>query len=1247
MKRHISIFSFLLSAFVAVGGTALIAEGAQQRITAYTQLGNETPVVDTSVVSPGLYSVYDTAPTKCTFTATLKPGTKAIGWKWTQSLDHLGKPSDWKEPTAAQPHIAVSDDNLKLTWSYESTTPSYVLFQYQYITYNVKYDANGGSPTPQTVSGKVYNESFNLAEEAPTKTGYTFSKWKAETNGSLFDAGASVSGADLCPDDWHKDGETVTLRAQWNAKPYAVTYQSENCTLTSQPSPGTYDQPLSIAWTKDADVGEKTTVTVYDGKDGTTQIKSVETTGTTFEFVMSSLGKYYESVDIKVACTKNVRHDLMLKKDVGVKAITWKTNDCAWVRSETDVNLPGLLASTTWEVKVEETDVERGYDGPGPDSGTMSVDVTRELKGTPRPYIVDYDLQEGTKKSGGNYPANATFDSSFSVSAPTKTDRTFLGWIVVPDKDDLTCAKWGKSSDDVTHEVLPDTPCANGATGDVFFKNLTSIKGEKIWLKAKWSGLTHTIAVTTDPKDAGSASGGGEIEEGATATLTATPNDGYSFCCWTNGNEVVSTDNPWTFTVTADATYTAVFTGNVYTVKFQNSGEKKAPTKQVTFGQPYGNLPVYTDDELVLDGWYTEDEGHGAKILPTTTVTEARNHDLYAYWVEKTEFTGTFIDPSGTNKTVVVEGLTKGQPVPADKVPDFKRTGYWFNGWNPALPETVSGNFTTYAQWMSLADVLDCPDSGLVFTIQGKWEVRFGADSAKGGSWMQLDNDPGSSHIRTSISKPGTLIFHYKGNNMQVKVGDEPSQSLPPALNWTEASVVITEASAENPVDVDFSCPEQHFSASSLDWVIWMPGVLPTYHEVTFKDPSGTFTNETQSVKDGESAIAPNWETNKFELLAWDADYSKVVNDLNVNAVWTCRVEFVDHEPGNTNLPVTNRTEWGGSVSSPTFTPPAGKNFGGWDPAVPEAIESNMTCVAVWTAKPVYTVSYVYEQTTNKVTKTEGETINLAGATFTQEGYTQKAWSSLEDGSSRDYEFNVPYSDDADLVLYPYWEKDVVVDPIAEALDCPDSGLTFTAAGGWSVFTNSAFAKVGDSCMSNSTAGATLTTTIKGPGTLSFWWKAAASVRGNTRLLVTVGGDESHPLLDETLRNRQPDWCVVSNRIEVADGGIELKFDCKAVDMFCAIDGLVWTPDQTHPEPVDGKDNVTISSAAVSDGKFTLKFQSDERFDYNLLTNANLLINSWGIMETLVGDGNILTFEPKIIEGQPQLFYKVETIQKK
>ena len=95
----------------------------------------------------------------------------------------------------------------------------------------------------------------------------------------------------------------------------------------------------------------------------------------------------------------------------------------------------------------------------------------------------------------------------------------------------------------------------------------------------------------------------------------------------------------------------------------------------------------------------------------------------------------------------------------------------------------------------------------------------------------------------------------------------------------------------------------------------------------------------------------------------------------------------------------------------------------------------------------------------------------------------------------------------------------------------------------------------------------------------------------------------------------------------------------------CIVDQMTWTPGGR--EPKDGEDNVTISSAAVSDGKFKLSFESKAEFAYNLLTNANLLIDTWGVMTNAVGTGETITFEPQIIEGQPQMFYRVDTIRKK
>ena len=66
----------------------------------------------------------------------------------------------------------------------------------------------------------------------------------------------------------------------------------------------------------------------------------------------------------------------------------------------------------------------------------------------------------------------------------------------------------------------------------------------------------YNVTVTAEN---GTVEGAGEYEEGTTATLTATANEGYEFVNWTVGEEVVSTENPYTFTVTADVALVANF----------------------------------------------------------------------------------------------------------------------------------------------------------------------------------------------------------------------------------------------------------------------------------------------------------------------------------------------------------------------------------------------------------------------------------------------------------------------------------------------------------------------------------------------------------------------------------------------------------------------------------------------------------------------------------------------------------------
>lgn len=76
----------------------------------------------------------------------------------------------------------------------------------------IEYDANGGYGAPASQK-KVYGTSLYLSLTVPTKAGYTFTGWNTAKNGS----GTSYRAGQ----QWDKDqnGGTVTLYAQWKAKP--------------------------------------------------------------------------------------------------------------------------------------------------------------------------------------------------------------------------------------------------------------------------------------------------------------------------------------------------------------------------------------------------------------------------------------------------------------------------------------------------------------------------------------------------------------------------------------------------------------------------------------------------------------------------------------------------------------------------------------------------------------------------------------------------------------------------------------------------------------------------------------------------------------------------------------------------------------------------------------------------------------------------------------------------------------------
>lgn len=151
--------------------------------------------------------------------------------------------------------------------------------------------------------------------------------------------------------------------------------------------------------------------------------------------------------------------------------------------------------------------------------------------------------------------------SKFTIGANTKLDKFAYGSNV---KTFIFGDGWANAS-------LPSAGSEKGAFY-AYSQISTTVTGatEKL-LNYDWAsdnrivnGLKpQTYTVTANAETGGTVSGGSEVTEGESVTLTATANDGYTFAGWYDGDTKVCDTAEFVVTnVTANITYTAKFTKN-------------------------------------------------------------------------------------------------------------------------------------------------------------------------------------------------------------------------------------------------------------------------------------------------------------------------------------------------------------------------------------------------------------------------------------------------------------------------------------------------------------------------------------------------------------------------------------------------------------------------------------------------------------------------------------------------------------
>ncbi len=116
-------------------------------------------------------------------------------------------------------------------WQYKGDKTFYA--RWDIYDYTVKFDGNGGTGSKAPMTGLAYGQIYTLFVNNPpsegfTKTGYDFNGWntRADGSGTAYGDGSSFSYKPS------KDGETVTLYAQWKPHTYNVRFDANGGTGT-------------------------------------------------------------------------------------------------------------------------------------------------------------------------------------------------------------------------------------------------------------------------------------------------------------------------------------------------------------------------------------------------------------------------------------------------------------------------------------------------------------------------------------------------------------------------------------------------------------------------------------------------------------------------------------------------------------------------------------------------------------------------------------------------------------------------------------------------------------------------------------------------------------------------------------------------------------------------------------------------------------------------------------------------------
>ena len=156
--------------------------------------------------------------------------------------------------------------------------------------------------------------------------------------------------------------------------------------------------------------------------------------------------------------------------------------------------------------------------------------------------------------------------------------------------------------------------------------NYTFTVTESATYVAQFQLQSFTISVSANPDDAGSVSGNGTYNYGASCTVVATPTQAYNFINWTENGVEVSNELSYTFTVDANRSLVANFEASIVEIKATVDPEVAASiTGTGTYN--YGDevtLTLARNEDWAFVSWTEDGEVVSEEMTYVFTITRDR-----------------------------------------------------------------------------------------------------------------------------------------------------------------------------------------------------------------------------------------------------------------------------------------------------------------------------------------------------------------------------------------------------------------------------------------------------------------------------------------------------------------------------------------------------------------------------------------------------------------------------------------------